>query len=69
MRDEWLKVIAGDRLVQFTYVDLSEGAAFLTAQIAGHDVVYSIILEPTERPFSRMDVERRFRYEFRPISN
>jgi hypothetical protein len=67
MRDEWLKVISGDRLVKFTYFDFQEGAAFLTAQIAGHAVVYSTILEKTERPFSRTRVERHFDYELRPI--
>ena len=68
MRDEWITVISGDRLVKFTYIDL-EGAAFLTAQIAGHDVVYSILLEQAEHPFSRIAVERRFGYEFRPGSD
>ena len=65
MRDEWLTVISGDRLVKFTYADLSAGIAFLTAQIAGHEVVYSIILEPAEQPFSRAAVERHFEYELR----
>ena len=69
MEDEWTKVIWADRLVKFTYSDLPPGAAFMTAQIAGHEVVYSIILEQTERPLSRVDVERRFDYELRPISN
>ncbi len=41
----------------------------MTAQIAGHEVVYSIISEQTERPFSRVGVEARFVYELRPISN
>jgi hypothetical protein len=50
-------------------VDLPKGQAFLTAQIAGHDVVYSIILNQAERPFHREVVEHRFDYEFRPISN
>jgi hypothetical protein len=67
MEDEWAKVISGDRLVKFTYADLPEGAAFLTAQIAGHEVVYSIILEQTQQPFSRRGVERHFTYELRPI--
>jgi hypothetical protein len=44
MEDEWTKVISGDRVVKFTYRDLLEGQAFLTAQIAGHNVVYSVIL-------------------------
>ena len=39
MDDEWTKVISGDQLVKFTYADLPTGGAFLTAQIAGHDVV------------------------------
>ena len=61
--------MSDDRLVKFTYADLPEGAAFLTAQIAGHEVVYSILLEQKERPFSRVRVERRFGYELRPFSN
>jgi hypothetical protein len=69
MEDEWVKVISGDRLVKFTYSDLPEGAAFLTAQIAGHEVVYSIILEQTEHPFSRQGVERHFKYELRTLSS
>jgi hypothetical protein len=69
MKDEWLKVISGDRLVKFTYFDLPDGAAFLTAQIAGHQVVYSIILDNTERPFSRDRVEHRFDRELQPVSD
>ena len=68
MEDEWTSVISGDRLVKFTYVDLPEGTAFLTAQIAGHDVVYSVIVRPAEQPFNREGVERRFAYECPPIS-
>ena len=41
----------------------------MTAQIAGHEVVYSILVEQTERPLSRVDVERRFDAELRPISD
>ena len=63
MRDEWMKVISGDRLVKFTYFDLPAGTAFMTAQIAAHEVVYSILSEQTERPFSRAGVEGRFDYE------
>ena len=69
MEDEWTNVISGNRLVKFTYADLPEGQAFLTAQIAGHDVVYSVILRQAEHPFSREGVERRFEYELRPMSN
>jgi len=69
MQDEWTKVISGDRLVKFTYFDLSSGAAFMTAQIASHEVVYSIISKEAEGPFSRVGVEGRFVYELRPIPN
>jgi hypothetical protein len=69
MEDEWTKVISGDRLVKFTYVELPEGEAFLTAQIAGHDVVYSVILRPPEHPLNRERVERHFDYESPPISH
>jgi hypothetical protein len=68
MEDEWIKAISGDRLVKFTYQDLQEGGAFLTAQIAGHDVVYSVILPIAEQPFSRASVEHHFRSECPPIS-
>ena len=69
MEDEWTSVISGDRLVKFTYLDLKGGGAFLTAQIAGHAVVYSVILRQAEHPFNRQGVERRFNYELRPIPN
>ena len=69
MEDESTKVISGDRLVKFTYVDLPQGKAFLTAQIAGHDVVYSVILREAEHPFDRERVERHFDYECPPMSN
>jgi hypothetical protein len=64
MQDEWSTVISGDRLVKFTYYDLPSGEAFMTAQIAAHEVVYSILSEQTEA-FSRVGVEDRFSYELR----
>jgi hypothetical protein len=67
MEDEWTNTISGDRLVRFAYRDLPEGLAFLTAQIAGHEVVYSIILKAA--PFNRKSVERRFDQECPPISH
>jgi len=69
MEDEWTKVISGDRLIKFTYADLPEGEAFLTAQLAGHDVVYSVIVRQAVGPFNREGVERHFNYEFPSISN
>ena len=69
MDDEWTKVIPGDQLVKFTYADLPTGGAFLTAQIAGHEVVYSVILRRADDPFNREGVERHFNHEFPSLSN
>jgi hypothetical protein len=69
MEDEWTKVISGNRLVKFTYLELAEGKAFLTAQIAGHSVVYSVIVRQAEGPFNREGVERHFDHECPPIPN
>ena len=69
MEDEWTKVISGGRLVKFTYEDFATGVAFMTAQLARHEVVYTVILLQAERPYSRQTVERHFAYELRPSSN
>lgn len=69
MEDEWTSVISGHRLVKFTYEDLPGGGAFLTAQIAGHAVVYSVILRHAEQPFDREGVESHFDYECPPLSD
>jgi hypothetical protein len=69
MQDEWTTVISDGRLVKFTCDDLWMGAVFMTAQIAGHEVVYSIISKEVEGSFSHADVERRFTFELRPLSN
>ena len=63
MHDEWTKVISGEGLVKFTYQELWEDGAFLTAQIAGHEVVYSVILTRVYNPPSREAVEHHFDYE------
>jgi hypothetical protein len=52
-----------------TYLELPDGGAFLTAQIGGHEVVYSVILDTAKDPFSRVDVERHFERELRPVPN
>ena len=67
--DEWMRSVTGDRLVKFTYLELSDGGAFLTAQIGGHEVVYSVILDTAQDPFSREAVERHFERELRAMPN
>jgi hypothetical protein len=60
---EWVKTLADNRKVKFIYQELPEDGAFITAQIAGNEVVYSIVLTKARNPLSREDVERRFHAE------
>ena len=62
MQDEWTKVSPTDQLVKFTYSELPTGEAVLTAQMAGHEVVCSVILPQPEHPFSREGVESHFEH-------
>jgi hypothetical protein len=39
------------------------GIAFLTAQLAGNEVVYSVVLTKARNPLSREDVESHFKGE------
>jgi hypothetical protein len=61
MRDEeWIKKLEDGRVVKFTYRELPEDGAFITAQLAGNDVVYSVVLTKARNPLSREDVEGHF---------
>ena len=62
MSDEWIKTLADRRRVKFTTQELDE-KAFLTAQIEGNKVVYSIILTNAKIPLSRKEVETHFEDE------
>jgi len=61
--EEWIKTLEDGRKVKFIYQELPEDGAFITAQIAGNEVVYSIILINVRNPLSREDVESRFMAE------
>jgi hypothetical protein len=61
--EEWIKTIEDGRKVKFIYQELPEGGAFMTAQLAGNEVVYSVVLTNARNPLSRDDVERRFKGE------
>jgi hypothetical protein len=64
MRDEeWIKKLEDGRGVKFTYQELPEDGAFITAQLAGNDVVYSVVLTKARNPLSREDVEGHFKRE------
>ncbi|HLW85505.1 MAG TPA: hypothetical protein VKR60_09850 [Candidatus Sulfotelmatobacter sp.] len=62
MSDEWTKTLADRRRVKFTNQELDE-RAFLTAQVEGNKVVYSIILTNAKNPLSRKEVETHFEGE------
>jgi len=64
MRDlEWIKTLGDGRKVKFTCLELAEDGAFMTAQVAGNEVVYSVLLAQARNPLSREDVESRFKNE------
>jgi hypothetical protein len=62
MSDEWIKTLADHRRVKFTNQELDE-RAFLTAQVEGNKVVYSIVLTDAKNPLSREEVETHFEGE------
>jgi hypothetical protein len=60
---EWIKTLADGRMVKFIYQELPEDGAFITAQLAGNEVVYSVLLTNAKIPLSREDVESHFKGE------
>jgi hypothetical protein len=64
MQDEaWIKTLEDGRRVKFIYQELPEDGAFISAQLAGNEVVYSVILTKARNPLSRDDVESHFQGE------
>jgi hypothetical protein len=61
--DEWIKTLADGRRVKFTYQELLDERAFITAQVEGNKVVYSIVLTNAKTPLSREEVESHFEGE------
>jgi hypothetical protein len=61
--EEWIKALADGRRVQFTYQELPDDVAFITAQIERNKVVYSIVLAKAKNPLSREEVESHFEGE------
>ena len=61
--DERIKALEDGRKVKFIYQELPEDGAFMTAQIAGNPVVYSVLLPKAGNPLSREDVESHFKAE------
>jgi hypothetical protein len=63
LNEEWIKTLEGGRKVKFIYQELPEDGAFITAQLAGNEVVYSVVLTDAGNPLSRGDVESHFKDE------
>jgi hypothetical protein len=63
LEEQWIKKLEDGRKVKFTSLKLSEYGAFITAQIAGNEVVYSIVLTHAKNPLSHEDVESHFEAE------
>ncbi len=61
--EEWIRTLEDGRKVKFTYQELPEDGAFITAQLAGNEVVYSVLWAKAENPLSHEDVESHFKYE------
>jgi hypothetical protein len=60
---EWIKTLEDGRKVKFIYQELPEDGAFITAQFAGNEVVYSVVLSKARNPLGREDVEGHFKGE------
>jgi hypothetical protein len=61
--EEWVKKLDDGRKVKFTYQELLEDGAFITAQIERNEVVYSVVLTNAKNPLSHEDVESHFKGE------
>jgi hypothetical protein len=58
--EEWIKTLADGRKVKFFYQELPEHGAFISAQLAGNEVVYSVVLSAAKNPLSHEEVEGHF---------
>jgi hypothetical protein len=61
--EEWTRKLEDGRKVKFIYQELPDDGAFITAQIAGNEIVYSVVLTKAGNPLSREDVESHFKGE------
>jgi len=61
--EEWFKTLEDGRKVKFIYQELPNDGAFITAQLEGNEVVYSVVMAKAKNPLSRKDVESHFKAE------
>jgi hypothetical protein len=60
---EWIRGLADGRRVKFTIQELPDDGVFMTAQIEGNKVVYSMIVTEAKDPLSREEIETHFEGE------
>jgi hypothetical protein len=58
-----IKKLEDGRKVKFINQELPEDGAFITAQLEGNEVLYSVVLTKARNPLSREDVESHFEGE------
>jgi hypothetical protein len=61
--EEWMKTLEDGRIVKFIYQELLEYGAFISAQLAGNEIVYTVLLTNARNPLSRDEVESHFKGE------
>ena len=61
--EEWIRKLEDGRRVKFIHQELPNDGAFITAQLEGNEVVYSVVLTKARNPLSREDVESHFKGE------
>jgi hypothetical protein len=61
--EEWIKTLVDGRRVKFTNLILPGDVAFITAQVEGNKVVYSILLTESSNQLSREETENHFESE------
>ena len=61
--DERIKTREDGRKVKFIYQELPDDGAFVTAQVAGNEVVHSIVLTKARNQLGREDAEGHFEGE------
>jgi hypothetical protein len=61
--EKWIRTLEDSRRVKFIYQELPEDGAFLTAQLAGNEVGYSVVLTKARNPLNREDIESHFKGE------
>ena len=59
--EAWIKMLKDSGKVKFTHQELPEDGAFITAQLAGNEVLYSVVLTKAKNPLSHEDARASFR--------